>query len=107
MALSTDKAQCSQWAKPQDGPAVVTVHPAAAAGINDGELGRLVSAIGSLIVRVKHDARQRRDVALMAKGGHLGAGQCANVLIRARITDGGEGGALYDERVRLEPATAA
>jgi hypothetical protein len=29
------------------------------------------------------------------------------VLIRARTTDGGEGGALYDERVRLEPVTAA
>lgn len=104
MALSTDKAQCSQWAKPHDGPPVVTVHPDAAADIRDGGLGRLVSAIGALDVRVKHDARQRRDVALMAKGGHLGAGQCANVLIRARLTDGGEGAALYDERVRLEPA---
>lgn len=28
---------------------------------------------------------------------------CANALTRARLTDLGEGGALYDERVRLVP----
>jgi hypothetical protein len=52
-------------------------------------------------VRVKHDPKQRRDLALLPKGGHLGRGQCANALIRARITDMGEGGAINDERVRL------
>jgi hypothetical protein len=56
------------------------------------------------VVRVKHDANQRRDVALVPKGGHLSAGRCANLLVRARTTDAGEGGALYDERVRLVPA---
>jgi hypothetical protein len=40
-------------------------------------------------------------VALAAKGGHMADGQCMNTLIRARTTDIGEGGALYDERVRL------
>jgi anaerobic selenocysteine-containing dehydrogenase len=104
MALSTDRSQSSQWAcTPPPGPAALTVHPDAAAGIADGGLGRLESSIGSLVVRVEHDPRQRRDVALMAKGGHLSAGQCANALIRARTTDGGEGGALHDERVRLVP----
>src|SRR5262249_47099357 len=101
MSLSTDRAQSSQWAKPVSGRAVVTVHPDAAAGIADGADARLESAIASIAVTVKHDARQRRDVALMAKGGHLSAGRCANALIRARTTDGGEGAALYDERVRL------
>jgi anaerobic selenocysteine-containing dehydrogenase len=104
LSISSDKSQSSQWARPQEGPAVVTLHPDAAAGIPDGGAGRLVSPIGALEVRVRHDPRQRRDVALMAKGGHLGAGRCANALIRARTTDAGEGGALYDERVRLEPA---
>jgi anaerobic selenocysteine-containing dehydrogenase len=104
MSLSSDRSQSSQWARPPEGPAVVTVHPDAAAGLADGAAARLVSAIGALTVRVKHDRRQRRDVALMAKGGHLGAGRCANALIRARTTDAGEGGALYDERVWLEPA---
>ena len=80
---------------------MVTVHPDAAAGIPDGGTARLESTIAALEVRVKHDPLQRRDVALMAKGGHLSAGRCANALIRARVTDGGEGGALYDERVRL------
>jgi len=52
-------------------------------------------------VTVRCDPRQRRDVALVPKGGHRSAGRCANTLIAARLTDLGEGGALYDEGVRL------
>ena len=52
---------------------------------------------------MKHDPRQRRDVVLVPKGGHLRAGRAANALIHARVTDIGEGAALYDERVRLIP----
>jgi anaerobic selenocysteine-containing dehydrogenase len=101
LSLSTPKSQSSQWAVAQDGPAEITVHPETAAGVPDGAVARLESAIGALRVRVRHDARQRRDVVLMAKGGHLRDGRCANALIRARATDLGEGGALYDEGVRL------
>jgi anaerobic selenocysteine-containing dehydrogenase len=101
MALSTERSQSSQWSRKPDGPAVVTVHPDAAGEIPDGGLARLESPHGALTVRVRHDPAQRRDVALAAKGGHLGEGQCMNTLIRARTTDIGEGGALYDERVRL------
>jgi anaerobic selenocysteine-containing dehydrogenase len=101
MALSTDKAQSSQWAKPPSGPAVVTVHPDAAAGIPDGGVCRLESRTGSLVVKLRHDPLQRRDVAITPKGGALAGGRCANALIRARVTDLGEGGALYEERVRL------
>ena len=104
MALSTDKAQSSQWSKgPPPGPPLVTVHPESALGIADGAVARLESAIGAITVRVKHDARQRRDVALMAKGGHLRTGASANLLSRARATDIGGGGALYDEPGRLVP----
>ena len=105
LSLSTDKAQSSQWSARLDGPTICTVHPdvAAAAGIADGGLGRLQSAIGALTVRVRCDPQQRRDVALVPKGGHLRDGRCANALIRARVTDLGEGGALYDEGVRLVP----
>jgi anaerobic selenocysteine-containing dehydrogenase len=101
MALSTERSQSSQWSRKPAGPAVVTVHPDAAGEIPDGGLARLESPHGALTVRVRHDPAQRRDVALAAKGGHLGEGQCMNTLIRARTTDIGEGGALYDERVRL------
>jgi anaerobic selenocysteine-containing dehydrogenase len=101
MALSTDKAQSSQWSAKLDGPAVVAVHPDASRGIPDGAVARLESAIGSIAVRVRHDARQRRDVAILAKGGHVKDGRCANLLSRARATDLGGGGALYDEGVRL------
>lgn len=104
LSLSTDRAQSSQWSAILTGPAVVTVHPEAAAGIPDGGIGRLESRNGALPVRVKHDSSQRRDVALIPKGGHHRDRRCANALIRARITDLGEGGALYDERVRLTPA---
>src|SRR3954471_14810400 len=102
MALSTDKAQNSQWSKGQpQGPAAVTVHPDSAGGIPDGGFGRLESAIASMPVQVLHDPRQRRDVALMAKGGHMREKRNANVLARARATDIGGGGALYDEPVRI------
>ena len=100
-SLSTERSQSSQWARPPEGPLVVTVHPDAANGIADGALARVESALGALSVRVRHDARQRRDVALVPKGGHFDAGRAANALLRARLTDFGEGAALYDERVRL------
>jgi anaerobic selenocysteine-containing dehydrogenase len=103
LSLSTDRAQSSQWSAKLDGPALCTVHPevAAAAGLADGAVGRLQSAIGEMAVRVRCDPKQRRDVALVPKGGHLRDGRCANALVRARATDLGEGGALYDEGVRL------
>ena len=103
MSLSTEKAQSSQWAVPQQGYAVVTVHPEAANGIGDGELCSLQSGISSMTVRLHYDVKQRRDVALIPKGGHWREGRCANALLRARTTDLGEGGALYDERVRIVP----
>jgi anaerobic selenocysteine-containing dehydrogenase len=77
------------------------VHPDAAGGIAEGELCRLESVIGSMTVRVRHDPQQRRDVAIIPKGGHYRDGRCANALLQARTTDLGEGAALYDERVRL------
>ena len=101
MSLSTEKSQSSHWAAPQEGPATVTVHPEAACEIEDGALCQLESAIGSMTVRLRHDPQQRRYVAIIPKGGHYRDGRCANVLLRARTTDLGEGAALYDERVRL------
>src|SRR3954464_11567433 len=104
MALSTASSQNSQWSKGQpQGPAAVTVHPDSAGGIPDGGFARLESAIASMPVQVLHDPRQRRDVALMAKGGHMREKRNANVLARARATDIGGGGALYDEAVRITP----
>jgi anaerobic selenocysteine-containing dehydrogenase len=104
MALSTEKAQSSQWAHVPSGLAEVTVHPDASGGVPDGGTAHLESELGKLTVRVRHDPRQRRDVALTRKGGHLSAGQCANALTQARVTDHGEGAALYEEHVRLVPA---
>ena len=106
MSLSTADSQSSQWTRKPEGPLVVTVHPDAAAGIEDGGLGRLESTIGALEVRVSYDSKQRRDVAIVPKGGHQRDGRCANVLVRAATTDIGEGAALYDERVRLVPPSA-
>ncbi len=103
MSISTDRAQSSQWAVEAAGPAVATVHPDAAGGLAAGALARLESPISSLVVRIAHDPTQRRDVVLVPKGGHRKDGRCANSLVRARTTDLGEGGALYDERVRLVP----
>ncbi len=105
MALATERSQASQWpSRRQEGPATVTVHPDAAGGLGAGDRARLESDVGSLDVVVALDPGQRRDVALMDKGGWYGRGRCANVLIRARLTDAGEGAAYYDTPVRLVPA---
>jgi len=103
ITLATDRAQGSQWAVEPAGPLVVTVHPEAARGLPDGATCRLESRHGSMIVSVRHDAQQRRDVALAPKGGHARTGRCVNALIGARLTDLGESAALHDERVRLAP----
>ena len=109
MSLSTDRAQSSQWSEAQVGAPVCTVHPdvAAAFGLADGAPARLASRLGTMEVRVRCDARQRRDVALVPKGGHHRLGRSANALVRARLTDLGDGAALYDEGVRLEAASGA
>ena len=103
MSLSTKNSQSSQWARPPEGLISVTVHPDAAQGIPHGEQARMESRIVTMDIVVHHDSKQRSDVAIIPKGGHLSKGHCANALIRARTTDLGEGGALYDERVRLVP----
>jgi anaerobic selenocysteine-containing dehydrogenase len=103
MSLSTPRSQSSQWAKDPPRPIEVTVHPDSAAGVAHGELARLESRVGKLTVRLLHDALQRRDVALIPKGGHFRDGSAANAITAARLTDIGQGGALYDERVRIAP----
>lgn len=104
MALSTEKAQSSQWpARLQQGPAELVVHPASAGRFAEGETVMLESEIGSMPVKLRFDDRQRPDVALMAKGGWLGRERCANALVRAKMTDAGGGAAYYDTPVRLLP----
>ena len=105
MALSTEKAQGSQWpAASQVGPATVAVHPDVAGEFAEGETVMLESEIGALRVRLAFDDRQRRDVALMTKGGWMHRGRCANTLVAAKATDAGGGAAYYDTPVRLLPA---
>ena len=104
MAFSTEKAQSSQWARPREmgeGPAEATVHPDAAPGFRNGDRALLESETASIEVRLVLDPRQRTDVVLMAKGGWLAHGRCANVLVSARETDAGGGAVYYDTPVRL------
>jgi anaerobic selenocysteine-containing dehydrogenase len=104
MALSTAKSQGSQWpSRRQQGPPTVRVHPAVANGLLDGDRARLESDVASLEVVVALDDRQRRDVALMDKGGWYRRGRSANALIRGRSTDAGGGAVYYDTPVRLLP----
>lgn len=103
MALSHPLSQGSQWAVRCPDPLEVKVHPDAASGIRDNEIGLLTSRISSIKVRVRHDPSQRRDVVVAPKGGSLYFGLGINTLIRARMTDMGEGAAFYEERVRLQP----
>jgi anaerobic selenocysteine-containing dehydrogenase len=107
MALSTEKSQGSQWSGGMpEGALVATVHPDAAPGLSDGDLAVVESEIAAMTVRLRFDARQRRDVLLVPKGGWLGRGQCANALVPARLTDAGGGAVFYDTPVRLRPVDA-
>src|SRR5439155_800906 len=83
LEISTERSQSSQWSAALDGPAEATVHPDAAGGLADGAICRLESPIASMTVRLRLDARQRRDVVLTPKGGHLRDGRCANALVAA------------------------
>ncbi len=104
MSTSTPWSQSSQWAVIPGEMAVATVHPASAGGIPEGDVCRVESRVSSLRVRLLYDSLQRQDVLMIPKGGHFFAGQAVNVLLKAQTTDIGEGGALYDERVRLVPS---
>ena len=102
MALSTEKAQSSQWLpRHQEGPPEATVHPDAAPGFGNGDIAEVESEIATLTVRLRFDDRQRRDVLLLPKGGWLSRGACANVLVPPRETDAGGGAVYYDTPVRL------
>jgi anaerobic selenocysteine-containing dehydrogenase len=103
LSISTSRNQSSQLsaASQRETPAI-TLHPDAAPGHEDGSLARLVSPIGAVTVRLRFDAKQRRDVVIYNKGrwGKFGG---PNSLIRAQVTDAGEGAAYYDQGVRIEP----
>ncbi|MCH2127778.1 MAG: molybdopterin-dependent oxidoreductase [Pirellulaceae bacterium] len=104
MAVSTDKAQASQWLPgTQQGPAEARLHPDAAPAFADGDRARLESEVAELTVILRFDERQRRDVVLMDKGGWLSAGRCANTLVPARATDAGGCAVYYDTPVRVLP----
>jgi anaerobic selenocysteine-containing dehydrogenase len=103
LSISSYRTQASQRSREgQAEPGRAVVHPDAAAGVAHGALARLVSPIGEAVVRIEHDARQRRDVVVYAKGRWAKFGG-PNRLIRARETDAGEGAAYYDAWVRIEP----
>jgi anaerobic selenocysteine-containing dehydrogenase len=98
---STEKAQSSQWAGGAPDVTTATCHPEAASGFRDGDVVFLESAIGRMRVSLKLDESQRPDVVIVPKGGHYDRGTSANALIRARLTDAGEGAAYQDCRVRF------
>lgn len=102
-AISTEDSQSSQWEPgTPEGPAVMTIHPAAASGKAEGDTVTIESKIGSMQVRLKFDSGQRSDIALLPKGGWLSEGRCANALIEAELTDHGGGACYYDTGIRIQ-----
>ena len=98
-----EKSQASQWAgKGLAERTWVVVHPEAAGGLAEGDVVTVRSAKGALEAELRFDAEQRRDVAIMPKGGHFDRGHCANKLIEAQPTDLGLGAAYLDCRVVIE-----
>ena len=99
---STLESQASQWVGEGLGDHTwVAVHPEVVPGAVAGQLVTVTSDLASLRAVLRLDPEQRRDVAIMPKGGHFDRGQSANALIRARATDLGLGAAYLDCRVRI------
>ncbi len=93
----------------QQGPPEVQVHPETAANLaggplQDGDMAVLESELGSMEVVVRHEDQLHPDAVAIPKGGWHHRGRSANALIRARVTDLGEGACYLDETVRLRPA---
>lgn len=101
---STEKSQASVWAGAGLGEhAWVAVHPAVVPGLAEGTLVRVESALGGLDAELRLDPAQRKDVAIVPKGGHFDRAQSANALVPARATDLGLGAAYLDCLVRIVP----
>ncbi|HEU4418713.1 MAG TPA: molybdopterin-dependent oxidoreductase [Planctomycetota bacterium] len=101
---STEKSQASQWAGKGLGERTwIEVHPDAVPALRTGTRVRVYSTVGSLEAELRFDPTQRKDIAIMPKGGHFDRGQSANTLIAARATDLGLGAAYLDCLVRIVP----
>ena len=99
---STEKSQASIWSGQGLGERVwIAVHPAAVPGLAAGAIVRVESVTGVLEAELRLDPAQRKDVAILPKGGHFDRGHSANALIAARATDLGLGAAYLDCLVRI------
>jgi anaerobic selenocysteine-containing dehydrogenase len=106
MSISSRKWQSSQLAEQeQAGYAECFVNPVAidASELAEGEIVRLESPIGFLLVRLCFDDQLRHDLCVVNKGGWVHCGRGVNTLVVAQSTDLGEGTAFYSQRVRLRP----
>jgi len=102
MAISTPASQCSQWSPSEPHEELAArIHPRSCGELADGSIATLSSAWGSLRVRVRYDTSVREGLVVVPKGGSLSLGRGANALLSGRLTDLGEGAALYEEPVWL------
>src|SRR5262249_3551603 len=92
IALATDRAINSQVPEDHRRRAAVTahVHPSVATsrGLGDGDVARLVSARGSLTVKLACSADVRPDSVFVAKGDWAKYDRGLNVLTEPRYTVG-------------------
>lgn len=101
-ALSTDRAQASQWSEARPaGPPALRIHPHAVPGALNGQVAQVRSQHGQLRVRLVLDSSVHCEVAVMDKGGWLSDDSCANALIPAQLTDHGEGAVYYDTEITI------
>ncbi len=105
LSCSSFRTQSSQQSRAaQLEPALVSAHPDAAPFARDGDVVRLVSPVAEARVRLRFDATLRPDLVVFPKG-RWAKFEGPNTLVRARVTDLGEGAAYDDQGVRIEPLT--
>jgi anaerobic selenocysteine-containing dehydrogenase len=95
-------SQMTEADHPKTAAVRVGTAAAAAAGVRDGEMAMLRSAVGALKVEVRIDARVGVDIVLMPVGTWIKRGGGANVLTEDALTNFGQMAAFGDTRVRLE-----
>ncbi|GAB4143167.1 MAG: molybdopterin-dependent oxidoreductase [Planctomycetota bacterium] len=100
---STARSQGSVWSSEEPDRLPVTVHPDVLPCAEDGAPILVESRLGTLRGVLRRDPCQRRDAALVPKGGSFDRGTCANALVEAAATDEGLGAAYLDCLVRIRP----
>lgn len=104
MTVAGSKAHNSQLDETvQTGLPEAFVHPEnkSCSDLKDGDSAELISRAGKMRVSIRLDARQRKDIVLLFRGGWLKTGWGPNAITEPLMSREGGGAAYYSTRVSI------